>query len=268
MARVLRKWADPRVRSEGARVNWGPVKQILQAARDQSQVFESRLQRLLDESDDALFPLRDPLRANVGLNRWLARDREEAYSDWLAWVLQEINRGGGDIIGLLQVRHPELSKYCKGLPLKVDREFVIPGGRLDIVVRFGEEVLLIIEIKTTSADIAEIAKQKLYRQWLDAQSIRFKPQPILLAVDAREVVYEGFAPLLWADVCTSLRRTLPTIRDRIGVVTAAMIVAFVSAVETNLLRLAQPAEQQAGRSLLYARTAEHVQRGLEIEQVE
>ena len=71
---------------------------------------------------------------------------------------------------------------------------------------------------------------------------------MLVAVDARERDYEGFAPLLWADLSTGLRRMLPSVRDRIGVVAAAMIVAFLSAVEVNLLNLARPGEQETGRS--------------------
>jgi hypothetical protein len=87
--------------------------------------------------------------------------------------------------------------------------------------------------------------------------------PLLLAVgDTNEEHCKGFTPLSWEELCIGLRRMLPDIRNRRGVVTASMFVAFISAVETNLLHLVPPGKGQYGRSLLYARTVAHIEQSL------
>lgn len=50
-----------------------------------------RLRRVLRESNRRLRPLFDPLNSDFGLLRWLASGREEAYSDWLEWILEQIS---------------------------------------------------------------------------------------------------------------------------------------------------------------------------------
>lgn len=234
---------------------------MLQAANADSKRIESHLRELLDRSDTLLTPLSDPLRADLGLNRWLQSDYEEAYSDWLAWTLQQLD--SGDVIRLLSIGGSEIEEYCRNAPFRIRRELVIPEGRLDLLIQFGEEAFLIVEVKTTSADSAETAKQRGYCEWLDRQSAGYKPRPVLLAVDAKEDDYEGFRPLRWADLCTGLRRMLPDLQERIGLVKTAMVTAFIGAVEENLLHLTVPSGTRQGSSLFYRRTMEHLQDCLE-----
>jgi len=242
---------------------WVPVSRMLQAAEAQSQLSISRLRDLLTRSDGRLTPLCDPLLANVGLNRWLAKDREEAYSDWLAWMLNEL-KSPEAALEVLRIRDPELLRRIRGMSYHFEREYHIPlYGRLDLFCRFEEEALIAVEIKKTAADVADTDKQLDYCKWLKKQTARFK-YAVLLAVGAtNEDDCKGFEALRWEDVCIDLRRMLPGIRDRLGVVAAAMFVAFISAVESNLLGLVAPKEGKYGWSLLYARTADHIERSLE-----
>ncbi len=240
---------------------WASVEAILEAAKVQSRQSESKLSRLLKESDRHLKPLCDPLRANIGLNRWLAADREEAYSDWLKWILEELD-SGDDVLKLLHIWSPELSRACRGVSYEVEREYQIPRGRLDIVVRFKQEALIVIEVKKTPAEIAEIEKHTGYCDWIGKETAQTK-YPLLLTVgSANEEHCKGFTSLSWEDLCIGLRGILLDIQNRRGVVAAAMFVAFISAVETNLLHLVPPGKGRHGRSLLYARTAAHIERSL------
>jgi hypothetical protein len=66
-----------------------------------------------------------------------------------------------------------------------------------------------------------------------------------------------------ADVCIRLRRILPALSTRISLVKTAMFVAFISAVETNLLNLVAPQQTEAVERLFYAKTIEHLKRCLE-----
>jgi hypothetical protein len=241
---------------------WSPVEAILRAAKMQSRQSEVRLSKLLDRSDRILKPLRDPLRVNTGLNRWLADDREEAYSDWLQWVLKEID-DGEQVLRLLGIWSPRLAKRCRGTSYEVEREFSVPPyGRLDIVVRFDQDLLIVIEVKKTQADIAETEKHTGYCEWIGQQPAR-TTFPLLLAVgESSEEDCYGFTPLSWEKLCIGLRLQLPGVVKRCDLATAAMFVAFISAVETNLLHFVPPGRGAHGRSLLFTRTAAHIEQSL------
>ena len=261
-AKTLIRWANLSVGRSSPQRSWAPVQAMLEAAIAESKKVESVLGALLADSDKRLAPLGDPLRADVGLNRWLRDEREEAYSDWFGWILEQLQPS--DVVQLLQIQNgdEEMAKFCReSARVCIEREVVIRQGRLDLVVGFDENAVLVIEVKTTSADEAHTAKQEGYFQWLEKELARYK-HPILLAVDADRDDYEGFVPLRWADVCIELRRMIPSLLSRIGTVKAAMIIAFVSAVEMNLLHLATPEGTEPGRRLFYSRTADHLQNSL------
>ena len=61
-----------------------------------------RLKTLLERSNETLSPLSDPLLEDHGVHEWLSRSREEAYSDWLAWVLKQIKEPR-DVLRLLDI---------------------------------------------------------------------------------------------------------------------------------------------------------------------
>ena len=266
LSRTLAQWGSLYRKPPSRPISWAPADLILQAAINDSAVEEKRLRELLERSDQQLRELRnlrDPLLADAGLNRWLRGDREEAYSDWLAWILDQLTCP--ELVKLLGILDPKVASYCEQRPkFAVDRETVIPEGRLDLVIRFDPDAVLIVEVKTVSADEpgARIAKQKGYDAWLKDQPEQHR-SAVLLAVDAASEDYEGFAPLRWGEVCIRLRRMIPDIVHRVDVVKTAMIIAFIGAVETNLLRLVTPYGRNHARRLFYARTAEHLQKSLE-----
>jgi hypothetical protein len=71
---------------------------LVQSAKALDDEAQEHLRKALDNSNAALAPLGEPLRLNLGKHRWLSADREESYSDWLAWILQ-----GMSIIEILRL---------------------------------------------------------------------------------------------------------------------------------------------------------------------
>src|SRR6267378_2290800 len=87
---ILHRWA-----SLGRRYNnppsWSSITRIVAAAVRYQDLESKQIVDLLKASKDRLSPLDDPLTVDLGLHRWMSRDREEAYSDWLAWVITQIS---------------------------------------------------------------------------------------------------------------------------------------------------------------------------------
>jgi hypothetical protein len=108
-------------------------------------------------------------------------------------------------------------------------------GRLDIVIYFHPHAIIVIEIKKGDADKSDTGKHAGYNQWLGSQPYaKDRRYSIFLAASAEEHEYEYFPYLGWDDLCIAMRRlAIEVKRERL--VTAAMILAFVAAVEQNLL---------------------------------
>jgi hypothetical protein len=241
---------------------------MIRVADAEAQKLESQLNRLVNDSDESLrrISLCEPLRADAGLNRWLKKEREEAYSDWLLWILEQLQQrqdGAADVLKVLGITDPEIVASSRSRAFNMKREYFIPaGGRLDLLLTLDKSVMVIVEVKKYSAETADTEKQKGYYEWLEKQDFRHR-RALLLAPDAAEDKYENFSRLLWADVCVRLRRLLPELCTRIGPVKTAMFVAFISAVETNLLDFVVPTAQTDGvERLFYARTIEHLEKYL------
>jgi hypothetical protein len=155
--------------------------------------------------------------------------------------------------------------------LAIRRECCVPEGhidhegRLDLVIRFGSRAIIVIEVKTGHADTADTAKQKGYLRWLRRQRQPAK-EAVLLAVSAEEQEYDGFVFVAWQDVCIEMRRLgVEMIKDD-RKMAAAMVLAFVAAVEQNLLGFsAQRVQQTCAGSALYfnAHVVAHLERFLE-----
>jgi hypothetical protein len=69
---------------------WEPASRIVKVAFPFFKVLADELTELLDQSDKRLKPFADPLWTDFGTHRWLKADREEAYSDWLAWIVENL----------------------------------------------------------------------------------------------------------------------------------------------------------------------------------
>jgi hypothetical protein len=263
-ASVLHRWGligD----SLGVPADWAAVRSLINAVESYSQAHREELRRLLHQSDAKLNPLCDPLAANLGLNRWLAAEREEAYSDWLAWVLQQLTPA--QLLSLFDIQL-NLQSLDPLLAPIVRREVRILDGcrRLDIEVAFGHDMLLVIEVKIVPEQESDTRKNKEYKRWIDSQKYKNKKQVLLareISYKYREALPGGFAPVLWDDFCIRLRRMLmdPNFRAGKGLTITALMVAFIGAVEEILLAFASP-DSDYGRSPRYASTAEHLKKAL------
>ena len=239
---IILFWADlgRRVAGIGPQVSWEQCDLLTKAALAYAKDIAANASDLLMKSNSWLSPLEDPLTVDMGLNRWLARDREEAYSDWLAWILSSL--GDADLIGRLLYGNeiPQALLACK-TQCVCDREVWAPrghvdqAGRLDLVLRFDAEAVLVIEVKVEGADSADTVKQSGYYGWLVSQEAQFK-DAVLLAIDGKAQEYNGFNLVCWRSFCQRLRLLLPEIVTKKGLVTAALSAGFIAAAERNILQ--------------------------------
>src|SRR5262249_55317644 len=131
---------------------------------------------------------------------------------------------------LLELQHVEVQRECCVPHGHVDQE-----GRLDVVIRYGDRAMLVVEIKKGRAEDADTAKHAGYKQWLQEQDCQHKFS-VLLAVSAEEDTYEGFSFLSWSALCIEMRLLAMALKgEPQSRLTAAMVLAFVGAVEQNLL---------------------------------
>lgn len=222
--------------------DWGPVSRIVDSAWAAQSEDRQQLSELLKTSNQLLCPLADPFFADFGLHRWLSGSREEAYSDWLAWIVAEQIDTAADAFELFGLDIPPDSHQW-GNPTVI-REPVVDGGRLDVVLRWAGKALFVIEVKVTAEKSASVAKQERYRKWMDREPEPYK-KAALLVVDPETGCSEGgFQRSDWRELCLKLRRMVvnrlgsggkPNEMDRCDIVHCSLILAFAGAVEQNLL---------------------------------
>lgn len=137
--------------------SWDSAHSLTETARSFEKCARERLNAALVESNNELWPLSDPLNLNRGEHRWMSSDREESYSDWLAWILQLIS-DAAVILPLFALRG-EGTAAALGKAEKVCRE--VPGehGRTDVEVWFGERGLLLVEVKVQVPDADHLRSQ-------------------------------------------------------------------------------------------------------------
>jgi len=256
-ATVLRHWADlyKSKRITPAAADWSAAQRLVKAALRDADGAMAEIRVLLDRSNNSLFPLCDPLLTDLGVHRWLRAEREEAYSDWLHWILDQIDDAEG-VLRLLGVSDDQVINCCRKKKLAVSREVVTDKGRFDLLLTC-DNFCMIVELKTVSAEKAETGKQSRYSDWLSKHPAKHKVATLLVAA-AQDKDYWGFTPLLWADLCTNLRRLVPSLKEEIGLSKAALVLAFVGAVESNLLHLIVPEEAVGSRKLVVGRTLQHL----------
>jgi hypothetical protein len=212
------------------------LERIIEAARLAQGLERNRLRKALLKSGRALNPLDDPFLVDFALHRWLSTSREEVYSDWLAWVIDQLS-DPADVFRLFGLEPP--SSHIHWPDLFVERETQIQGGRLDLVLRWKAHALLIIEVKLTTEERASIEKQRTYRIWIDDQIEPLK-LAVLLVVDAEGGSSDGdLLRVDWRRVCLQIRRTASRFvkaqNKRVDLVRAALLLAFAGAAEQNLL---------------------------------
>lgn len=194
---------------------------------------DEKIRSLLEEWNRRLNPIRDPLTLNFGMNRWLSSDREEAYSDWIAWILREIGRRHAERL-LLGTETVHMDDYCE-----TSREVWVPeghdghAGRLDCVVNFADTII-VLELKTGSAVSADTAKHEGYAKWLKERTER-RRVALLLATEVNETDKFGFRPMAWDKFTKGLRNLLPYLIAENKVLLACIVASFIGAVEQNIL---------------------------------
>jgi hypothetical protein len=216
-------------------VDWLAVKRMVSATKPLLDANREDAQRLLEQSNRYLNPVRDPFEMDFGLHRWLQKDREEAYSDWLAWIVGQLRTPERITKLLLGEDSNTLASKCKG-ELVVRRETVRDGmeftRRTDLEIIFDNRNAIVVEVKMI--DAADVDLQQLRDQ------VNYTPDfdhHLLVAPSGTgDIDLERFKLLLWQDLCVRLRRAIPEL-SRENITAAAMTLAFVGAVEQNLLGL-------------------------------
>jgi hypothetical protein len=190
---------------------WGQVTRLINSLKPVLCAEHSRLIALLRRSDAELAPLPDPLWSDFGRHKLLGR--EEAYSDWLAWILA-------------QLETPRLVLPIFGIPselsvegkFSIERELPIREGRLDLLVTYGQSLAMCVEVKREEGGPGTTDEQLAgYQQFLDRQSATHR-YGVILATTMTGVT-EGwrgssFRPRLWSEVCVKLRRTAAELVNR------------------------------------------------------
>jgi hypothetical protein len=221
-------------------LGWVTATELARNFHTMSQAVLKPLAGAYDRSKKSLYPLSDPLDARFPLHRQLSSDREEVYSDWLQWVLQQFSdpQSLRRILGspnLAQLANPDE-------PVIVDREITVEhgyagqAGRLDLVFRQQSRRLIVVEVKTRAYAGADLEKHVGYTESIDSPETEF----IFLAVNPPDTGLLGFRFVSWAEVCVALRAIA---RSRLGpnhILSTALVLAFVGAVEQNLLGFVSP----------------------------
>lgn len=220
------------------------------------------LTNVLKQSGKELSPLGEPLKLNLGTHRWLSADREESYSDWLAWILQGMS--GSEILTLFS-----LSDKCAGDmsgPAEyVRREVWRDEDRTDIEVSFGGEGFLLIEVKVKDVG-TEIPFQ--LRRYANKLSGQHNLLLVLLGTEAPEPDVEqcGFKFVRWDALCQRLRSHANRVlkeearegkleTENSDMLRAAAVLIFCGAAEQNLLGFSsEPRRFRAAATLEYLRT--------------
>jgi hypothetical protein len=231
-----------------SQADWSAVDSLIKAAEPSLIEDSMALRDLLERSRDQP-KFTDPLLCDLGLHRWLAKDREESYSDWLAWTLEQL--GDADaILRVLGVQDAEFQSLCSGRTFRLEREaFVQEGapdreGKIDLLIHFGQPVkaLLGVEVKTTDESYN---KQAGYLRSLKGCCGCVKC--VLLAIpDVPPDSCFGFTLRRWQEVSLALRREIVRyVGAHPAETIAAMMCGFVAAVEQNLLEFGTAAARRA-----------------------
>jgi hypothetical protein len=233
LTHALLAWSKSHLSEERTSPSWDSACLLVQSAKDLDEYARKHLEEALAGSDDELEPLHDPLRLNMGEHRWLSADREESYSDWLAWILQGMSNSA-EILQLFT-----LAEESKGLPVvsvgRIRREVWRQEDRTDIEVPLGERGLLVIEVKVKKPS-TDLSKQlKRYQQKVSDLPVEH-PLLILLGIEAPELSLDlfGFTFTGWEALCQRLRLYAKRVKGS-ELLRAAAVLIFCGAVEQNLL---------------------------------
>jgi hypothetical protein len=230
----LRFWSARDSRQGVGGVTWSSAQHLAGLLNAYGQGMQSPYSALLVSCDQFFAPLRDPLRCDLGLHAWLAPEREESYSKWLSWTLKQYAECGtlGEILDLPAPSVSDTSGIRLLNELTIRSRDRTRSGRIDIAVCWHGEVSAILEIKTKSFTDEALEKHLLY---CESPDVPPEAARIFIAQSADGLDLRGFRLLNWQEVCVRLRRRVQRVAQEKGLLPAAMVIAFIAAVEQNIL---------------------------------
>jgi hypothetical protein len=116
----------------------------------------------------------------------------------------------------------------------VKREETIPGRRLDIPVRYGDKLLVVVEVKTVSVGDEIQGQLRDQQNWMNRQKVKSK-HAVLLAPEPFPELSEGFSCLSWNELCCTSRKLVRELKSRLPITLLGMILGFIGSVEQNVL---------------------------------
>jgi hypothetical protein len=244
------EWGRASALARTLRPDWSAVDTLVNAAGPQL-LENAKLLRNLLERTAAQLKLGDPFLCDLGAPRWL--QEENSYSDWLAWVLEKL----GDarlILGILGVESAEFASVCASEEIYVEREAPVqeglPGndGQIDLLISFGEPPRAIVGVEVKTYD-QQYWKQEGYTKSLGKLPCDVAPACVLVANDeVSERQLCGFKLRPWKEVSIALRKAIALYaQDCEHLAIVAMMLAFVAAIEQNLLGIDAAAARRAWR---------------------
>ena len=191
----------------------------------------------------------DPFSLPITLHRQFQKFKENDYSDWLAWVLQVLCQEVDYPINLCErlflgetqqtvLNDKEVPKIQRESPLKKGHEG--QSGQADLLVSFKDNGLLRhIEVKVTSAELADLVKHQGYVDSLDEEYSGFGIRHILLVTKSARKDYpvdgrdHSFTALTWAELCQRFRHVVQD--TKMTILSASIAMLFCGLVEQQLL---------------------------------
>jgi hypothetical protein len=209
------------------------MQRIIDGAHEIVRLRRQEFLDLLEKSDHQFQPFVDPLRLNFERHRWLCGDREENYSDWLDWIICQFEKPDL-VMRLFGIKDDASISECRGLKPEVNREETIPSRRLDIPIRYGDKLLVVVEVKTVSVGDEVRDQLRDQRNWLNQQNVKSK-HAVLLAPEPFPELSEGFSCLSWNELCITSRKLVRDLKSRLPITLLGMILGFIGSVEQNVL---------------------------------
>ena len=236
--RLFRSWASLGRELSQSEGNWNHTKNFRKAGVSYLCEKEITYKKLLKTSQRRFRPHSDPFSVDFGLHRWLSLAREEAYSSWLAWILEQLKTSDCvERIFMVKLKAHFSGQVSCGLEEWVSEGHMGQSGRIDILISVGGSRALVLEVKVGDADYDDTGKQTGY-----AKSFGKRVQKILLARSGEKGRYEGgFVLRRWDQICVNLRRLVPELE--LNHIQKALILAFVGAVEQNIAGLSSNTKQ-------------------------
>ena len=144
--------------------------------------------------------------------RPLRLDREEDWSDWLAYLISESQTGYFSSY-LFNIQGINSEEYY--IPLNVYREFLYKGYRADIIIEWKNKIYTHIEIKVGDKNLAKTYKTaNLMRKYFHVSEDKWHNFIIILEEQSESWlslfsdVEETILSILWNDVAIAIRKSL------------------------------------------------------------